>query len=208
MDEAPTAVLTVVRWSRADSLWMGIPMPKSLAEDLAWSLVQLAGDDGLANVTMRSLARHTRVSPGTISNRFASKQELLAICTSVVGKWLASATSDHVDDRGAVGLFPTQHDHDQTYRLLVSTWAQLCAHGLTDRDVDERVQGMTPLLNSGASRACPGEDHQFTVGAWLCLDGLRRELVRRAITLTADDALAAFQLVEPAARRAPLTYEG
>jgi AcrR family transcriptional regulator len=183
------------------------PTTTSLAEDLAWSLVQLAGEEGLSTVTIRSLARHARVSPGTISNHFVSKQELWALSASIIGRWLARATADFVDERGAVGLFPSQDERDRTYRLLVSSWSQLKAHALADPDVEARINGVTPVLSSAAARACTAPDHELTLAVWLCLEGLRHELVSKATSLTAADALAAFQQVEPSATRGPLTYE-
>jgi AcrR family transcriptional regulator len=87
-------------------------MPTSLVEDLAWSLVVL-GETGLGAVTMRALARHTRVSPGTLTHHFASKNELWALCTLRIGQWFSYATDDYVDDRGTIGLFP--EETDETY---------------------------------------------------------------------------------------------
>src|SRR4051794_30102988 len=176
-----------------------IPMPKSLAEDLAWSLVSLAGQQGLASVTIRGLARHTRMAPGTITNHFLSKRELWAVCATVVGGWLADATSDHVVDRGAVGLFPDSGD--TTYRLLVSAWSQLRAHALTDPDVDQRVAGMTTMVRRSAGRACVADARELSAAAWACLETLRQELVRPGSELTPADALAVLQQVEPSARR-------
>lgn len=184
-----------------------VSMSTSLVEDLAWSLVELAGDEGLAHVTVRSLARHTRVSPGTISNHFASKRELFAICTSLIGRWLAQATSDHIDDRGAVGLFPTTDAGDRTYRLLSSAWVQLRAYALADPMMDERVQGVAPMIQRSAGGACVGDDSELTLGAWMCVQELRHELARRTTTLTADEALELLQQVEPSARRTPLAYD-
>ena len=176
-------------------------MPKSLVEDLAWSLVSLASEAGLGAITIRSLARHARLSPGTISNHFASKQELWAMSSVVTGRWLAQATSDHVEDRGAIGLFPTPAD--STYRLLVSAWAQLRAHALSDTEVDVRLQGMVPVLRLSAGRACVTREDGLPPAAWWCLEGLRQELVRPGSELTPHDALSVLQRVEPDARREP-----
>ena len=118
---------------------------------------QLAGPDrGVRHRRRRrGLGRlHSRV-PGTISNHFASKRELFAICTSLIGRWLAQATSDHIDDRGAVGLFP-EDAGDRTYRLLSSAWVQLRAYALADPMMDERVQGVAPMIQRSAARCLRG----------------------------------------------------
>jgi AcrR family transcriptional regulator len=182
-----------------------ISMPKTLAEDLAWSLVWLAGEDGLGAITMRSLARHARLSPGTITNHFGSKQELWAVCTTVIGRWLAEATSDHVEDRGPVGLFPTQED--LTYRLLVSAWAQLRAHALSDPEVDQRVQAVTTLLRSSARHACVEPGGELPAATWWCLEGLRQELVRPGTELTAAEAWGVLRQAGRSARREPPATE-
>jgi AcrR family transcriptional regulator len=165
-------------------------MPTSLAEDLAWSLVSLASEQPLGTVSFRTLAAHARLAPGTITNHFATKQELLAVCTTVVGRWLAHATFDHVRERGPVGLFPGPDD--LTYRWLLAAWVQLEAHALTDRAVDERVRAAGPQLQRSVASALDGPDPDATTLARLCVDGLRRELVRPGADLTPADALAAL----------------
>jgi AcrR family transcriptional regulator len=169
-----------------------ISMPTSLAEDLAWSLVVLAGEHGLAAVSFRALARHTRLAPGTITNHYGSKPELFGVCATVIGRWLAYATTDHVEDRGAIGLFPAPDD--LTYRLLVSVWAQLRAYALTDATVDQRVRDMTPMLQRSVRDASLGLEEDGSA-AWVCLEGLRQELVRPGSALTPADALAVLEQV-------------
>jgi AcrR family transcriptional regulator len=180
-----------------------IPMTTTVLEDLAWSLAWLAGEGGLTAVTIRALARHARLSPGTISNHFSSKQELWARSAGVIARWLAHATSDHVQDRGAVGLFPARED--QTYRLLVSGWAQLRAHALTEPEMDRRIAGDQTMLERSAQGAL-SVDRSWSVPAWICLEGLRLELVRPGSTLTPDDALALLQQVEPDATQGPAIF--
>jgi AcrR family transcriptional regulator len=179
-------------------------MPKSLVEDLAWSLVVLAGETGLGAVTLRALARHTRVSPGTLTHHFASKRELWALCTVVVGRWLADATDDHVADRGAVGLFP--EPGDATYRCLVSAWVQLRAHALTDPEVDARVQDLTTVLRRRARRALVDGAPDISSTAWWYVEALRQEVIRPGSELTPGRALAAIQRLIPEASREPRVH--
>jgi AcrR family transcriptional regulator len=146
------------------------------------------------------LARHARLSPGTISHHFSSKQELWALSAGVIGRWLGQATSDHVEDRGAIGLFPATED--ATYRLLVSGWAQLRAYALTAPEVDERISAVVPRLELGA-RTALAVDRSWSIPAWVCLEGLRLELVRPGSELTPEAALALLQQVEPRAIRGP-----
>jgi AcrR family transcriptional regulator len=167
-----------------------IPMPVGLAEDLAWSLVMLSSAEGLARVSFRSLARHTRMAPGTITNHYASRSELLGVCATVVGRWLADATSAHVDERGPVGLFPMPED--RTYCWLVCAWAQLRSHALTDAEVDERVRGATFFLERVAGRAL-GEDSAHLSAALSCLETLRQDLVRPGNELNAAGAWAVLR---------------
>ena len=181
----------VMPWGmRTPQGWV-IPMPTSLAEDLAWSLVVLAGELGLTAVSFRALARHARLAPGTITNHYATKQELLGVCTTVVGRWLAYATADHVEDRGAIGLFPATDD--VTYRLLVVVWAQLRAQGLTDVSVDQRVGAMTPMLQRRLTDALLELEPPAWAGGWVCVEGIRHELVRPGSELTPTDALALLE---------------
>lgn len=177
--------------------WM-MSMPRNLAEDLALSLVALCGEEGgLGAITYRSLARHVRMAPGTITNHYASKQELWGVCASVVGRWLTHATSDHVQERGPIGLFPATEDHDRTYRLLASSWAQFRAYALTDPAVDERVQGILPLLRGSVRGALAGGRPEPSLGGWMCLESLRQEVVRPGSSLTPEAALHVLSSVEP-----------
>ncbi len=168
-----------------------IRTPANLGEDLAWSLAVLGADVGLARVSYRALARHTRTAPGTITNHYASKSDLWVVCTVVVGRWLSDATRDHVDQRGHVGLFPAPED--RTYRLLVSAWVQLRAQALVDPAIAERVDGVTVLLQRAAAWAIEDPD-TFPV-AWMCLEGLRERLVRPGSELTPEEALAVLARV-------------
>ncbi len=178
--------------------WL-IPRPTSLAEDLAWSLVALAGEQGLASVSFRGLARHARLAPGTITNHYASKQELLGVCTTQVGRWLTHATSDHVEDRGPLGLFPAPDD--LTYRSLVSAWAQLRAYALTDASVDERASAMVPLMSATVREAFAGPELWNPTAAWICLEGLRAELIRPGSDLTPAEALTVLEQTVTLGRR-------
>jgi AcrR family transcriptional regulator len=178
--------------------WL-IPVPTTLAEDLAWSLVVLAGEQGLASVSFRALARHARLAPGTITNHYSSKQELFGVCTTQVGRWLTHATSDHVEDRGPLGLFPTPDD--LTYLSLVSAWAQLRAYALTDASVDERASAMVPLMGATVREAFPEPGLLNLSAAWICLEGLRAELIRPSSDLTPAEALTLLEQTVTVGRR-------
>jgi len=175
-------------------------MPRSLAEDLAWSLVSLSAEVGLAQVSVRALARRTRMAPGTVTNHYASKGELVGICATVVGRWLASATAAHVDVRGALGLFPDTED--RTYRWLVSTWAQLRSAALTDPALDVRVRD----ADLGVVRAARWALAETTgersphPATWRCLENLRHDLVGPGTTLTPESALTMLVEVAQASR--------
>jgi AcrR family transcriptional regulator len=175
---------------RTSDGWL-IPMPTTLGEDLAWSLVALAREQPLPAISFRGLARHARLAPGTITNHFASKQELLALSTTQIGRWLAHATTDHLHDRGPVGLFPATDD--QTHRALTSAWAQLRAHALTEPAVDERVMGMTVVMRRSLEEALPDHRASSTATLWLWCEALRAELLRLGTDLGPADALALLE---------------
>jgi AcrR family transcriptional regulator len=189
---------------RTPTGWV-IPMPTCLVEGLASSLVVLAGETGLGAVTMRALARQARVSPGTLTHHFASKNELFALCTARVAQWFSYATDDYVEDRGAVGLFPEVTD--ETYRRLTSAWVQLRIHALTDPEVDARVHAMTGVLRRSAARALDEPEPVLSTTGWWLLEALREAVVRPRSQLTPGVALTALQEVVPTATRGPVIYD-
>jgi AcrR family transcriptional regulator len=183
--------------------WVISP-PNGMGQALAWSVAVLSSQQGVASVSFRSLARHARMAPGTITNHFGTKREVLSESTRWVAIWLADATRAHVDARGPVGLFPAPAD--LAYRALTSTWLQLEAYALTEPELDARVRSMTDLLIEGLSIAFPGQPGEPQVAeatgqvrvttAWLCLRELRRELVRPVTTLTPGEALRHLTAVD------------
>jgi AcrR family transcriptional regulator len=162
-----------------------------IAQDLAWSTAVLASEHGLGAVTFRALARHARMAPGTITNHYAHKTEVLCICTSVVGGWLADAGWGHVNIRGPVGLFPTPDDY--CYRVVLSAWTQLEAASLTIPDMADRVRGMAPTLRAGLEAAFPGRTVAQLDAASRCLARLRLDVLLPGSELSAEDALARLE---------------
>ncbi|HET7071952.1 MAG TPA: helix-turn-helix domain-containing protein [Nocardioides sp.] len=176
-------------------MWAGdqwqVPMPVGLAQDLAWSTAVLASEHGLGGVTFRALARHARMAPGTITNHYRDKAEVLCICTSVIGRWLSDAGIEHVYIRGPIGLFPTPDDY--CYRVLISAWAQLEAASLNVPEMADRVRGMAPLLRRGLQDAFPGRPVGQLDAAWRCLARIRLEVLLPGSDLSAPGALALLE---------------
>jgi AcrR family transcriptional regulator len=176
-------------------MWAGeewrIPMPVGLAEDLTWSTVVLASQQGLGAVTFRALARHARLAAGTITNHYASKAELFSISAGVLARWLGGAGCDHVDLRGPVGLFPAQSDPN--YRALVSTWIQFEAAALPDPDLSARVVALRPTAALGLTAAFPElADRELAIPSML-LASLRDRVIRIGSDLSPQAALAELQ---------------
>lgn len=153
-----------------------IPLGTTREEALAVAVVQLAAPGGMEAVTVRAVARQARTAAGTITNVYATKAELLGVCTSVIGRWLAWATVAHLDERGVRGLFPEPDDVD--YRALLVVWAQLEALALTRPPLDARVRAMNTLVRESITMClAEGRVPQIT-RLWAVARGLQAEVLR------------------------------
>jgi AcrR family transcriptional regulator len=181
----------------------------SRSEDLARAFAALVLRGGIESVTMRALARELRAAPGSITNHFASRTQVIVVSTGVIGDLLARAMSDRVRDHGPVGLMPgpqaepdpdsvAEIDEEREYRELLLLWAHLEAHALVCAPVAEQVLAANARIRDSLRRclgpALGGGDPGDRAAWWARLRGLQSRLLLSEPGLTVAVAAASLDV--------------
>lgn len=187
------------------------PMFPSRSESLALALQQLVIQGGIESVTMRALARELRTAPGTITNSYRTRVDVLAVCTTVIGRLVGTATLDRLSARGLAGLLPSQRSdtdldavEDQVYRELLLAWSHLEVHALVCSRVAEQVGAATLRARSLVDLRFDLPPGSCDAAWWAHVRGLQVALLVPGTALTPE--LAASQLAAP--RPTPSSPDG
>jgi AcrR family transcriptional regulator len=156
---------------------------------VALAVFELAAAGGLEAVTIRAVARGARMAAGTITNNYASRDRMLAVIATVLGRWVVWANEAALRAGGLPDLLPGPELED-LYRRLLMVWAQLEAHALTSTAVAGQVGRPNALALEMLAWHVSGAPDAAMTPLWLTLRGLQAELLRPGTGLTREAAAA------------------
>lgn len=162
-----------------------IPAIVSRDDALALAVYELASDGGLEAVTMRAVARRARMAAGTITNNYATRDQLLATCASVLGRWMVWANTELLGTGDPARLLPPT-DRADCYRRLLVVWRQLEACALTSPAVAEQVERANALDREMLAWHADGGRSPVLTRRWLTVRGVQAELLRPGSGLTRE----------------------
>ncbi len=161
---------------------------------VAFAVYELASERGLEAVTIRAVAARARMAPGTITNHYATRDRLLAVCAAVLGRWLVWANDQQVRSAGPRGLLPGPFREAEPgsapdlYRRLLVVWGQLEAYALTSPAVAEQVGEVNALAREMLAWQRHGAPNPALTPRWLVIRGLQAELLRPGTGLSVAQA--------------------